>query len=122
MRRGDKNHRDDIEAHLLPLHVGAACVIARGAQKMELFFGIDSTLGFTERVALARLHFDEDELPRMPYHQIDLTVAGAPPVVSRHHNASAAAEVAVRQVFADASVIRADRSGAAERRPRDRSG
>src|SRR5579872_4070046 len=100
-----QNHRDDIEAHAVPLDAGAAGVVLRGAREVLALIGVHRAIGFAEIGGLAGFHFDEDQATVIPDHEVELAAAGGRAIVARHHGAAAAPEEAMRQVLAETPVI-----------------
>src|SRR5579883_805199 len=100
-----QNHTDDIEAHALPRHGGAASVIAGRPAQISLLFGVDGTVGSAELGGRTRLHLDEDERVSLPDHQIDFPAPRTGPVSPRHDGASLPPQIPVRQVFPEAAVV-----------------
>src|ERR1035441_5155633 len=100
-----QNHRDNVKTHVRPLHAGAPGVVAGGTREVLPLVGVHGAIGFAEFGGAAGFHFHEDQFFLVPDHQVDLAVSRRGTIVSGDDGAATAAEVAVREVFSQPSMI-----------------
>src|ERR1035437_920257 len=105
-----ENHADDIEAGLLPVHAGAAGVVAGGALGIRPLLPGPRAIPGSPNGGGGRRDRHEDQCVAVPRHQIDFDAAVRRAVIAGHDRASLAAQVAMRQIFADAPMVVAQRA------------
>ncbi len=73
-----EDHRHQVETDAFHGDVAAAGVLAGGAEKMLLLFGIVGSFGWAEIGGRARLYFDHNERVAFPCDQVGFGIAGGP--------------------------------------------
>ncbi len=102
MRNGGRFAEDDrnnIEAHLAPVVAGTGGECPGSAEDVPLFFLVDGAIRAAKFGRLAGFHFNKDEGIAVASDNVDFGI-GAGPVVARDDGEAAAAEKAMRQIFA----------------------